>query len=61
MQQDAEGKVVIVGYAEDDEAIKGEDLAAFRAKMEPARQRIAAFGGEANVKKFLEIVEKARN
>jgi tripartite ATP-independent transporter DctP family solute receptor len=36
------------------------DLAAFRAKMEPARKRIAAYGGEANVKKFLEMADQAR-
>jgi tripartite ATP-independent transporter DctP family solute receptor len=36
------------------------DLAPFRAKMEPAYKRIAEYAGEANVKKFLELVEQAR-
>lgn len=36
------------------------DLAPFRARMEPAYKRIATYAGEANVKKFLEMVEKAR-
>jgi tripartite ATP-independent transporter DctP family solute receptor len=36
------------------------DLAPFRAKMEPAYKRIAAYAGEANVKKFQEMVEAAR-
>jgi len=31
LQQDPEGKAVIVGYAEDDEALPGQDLAAYRA------------------------------
>jgi outer membrane protein OmpA-like peptidoglycan-associated protein len=31
LQQDPEGRAVIVGYAEDDEAIPGQDLAAYRA------------------------------
>jgi TRAP-type transport system periplasmic protein len=37
------------------------DLAPFRARMEPAYKRIAAYAGEANVKKFQEMVEQARN
>jgi TRAP-type transport system periplasmic protein len=36
------------------------DLAPFRAKMEPAYARIAAYAGEANVRKFREIVDKNR-
>lgn len=36
------------------------DLAPFRAKMDPAYKRIAAYAGEANVKKFLELVEQGR-
>ena len=36
------------------------DLAPFRAKMDPAYKRIAEYAGEANVKKFLELVEKER-
>jgi TRAP-type C4-dicarboxylate transport system substrate-binding protein len=36
------------------------DLAPFRAKMEPAYKRVAAFAGEENVKKFREMVAKAR-
>jgi TRAP-type transport system periplasmic protein len=36
------------------------DLAPFRARMEPAYKRIAAYAGEANVKKFLEMVEQSR-
>jgi tripartite ATP-independent transporter DctP family solute receptor len=35
-------------------------LAPFRAKMQPAYQRIAAYAGEANVKKFREMVEASR-
>jgi outer membrane protein OmpA-like peptidoglycan-associated protein len=31
LQQDQEGKAIIVGYSEDDEAIKNQDLAAYRA------------------------------
>src|SRR6202142_2530211 len=34
------------------------DLAPFRAKMEPAYERIAEYAGEENVKKFREIVDK---
>src|SRR5215469_13580088 len=37
------------------------DLAPFRAKMEPAYARIATYAGEANVKKFRELVEQGRN
>jgi TRAP-type transport system periplasmic protein len=36
------------------------DLAPFRAKMEPAYKRIAAYAGEDNVKKFRALVEAAR-
>lgn len=36
------------------------DLAPFRARMEPAYQRIAAYAGEANVKKFRDMVEASR-
>lgn len=36
------------------------DLAPFRARMEPAYKRIASYAGEANVKKFQEIVEQQR-
>jgi len=36
------------------------DLAPFRALMEPAYQRIAAYSGEGNVAKFREMVEQAR-
>jgi TRAP-type transport system periplasmic protein len=36
------------------------DLAPFRAKMDPAYKRIAAYAGEANVKKFIEMVEQNR-
>jgi tripartite ATP-independent transporter DctP family solute receptor len=36
------------------------DLAPFRAKMEPAYKRIAAFAGEENVKKFQAMVEQGR-
>jgi tripartite ATP-independent transporter DctP family solute receptor len=36
------------------------DLAPFRAKMGPAYQRIAAYAGEDNVKKFREMVEASR-
>ncbi len=36
------------------------DLAPFRAKMEPAYKRIAGYAGEANVKKFQELVEQGR-
>jgi TRAP-type C4-dicarboxylate transport system substrate-binding protein len=37
------------------------DLAPFRAEMEPAYARIATYAGEANVKKFRELVEQGRN
>jgi TRAP-type transport system periplasmic protein len=37
------------------------NLAPFRARMEPAYKRIADYAGEANVKKFLEMVEQGRN
>jgi hypothetical protein len=36
------------------------ELAPFRALMEPAYKRIAAFAGEDNVTKFRDMVEKAR-
>ncbi|MGA2464814.1 MAG: TRAP transporter substrate-binding protein [Thermodesulfobacteriota bacterium] len=41
-------------------AVTRPNLAPFRAKMEPAYKRIAAFAGEDNVKKFIELVERAR-
>jgi tripartite ATP-independent transporter DctP family solute receptor len=41
-------------------AVTRPDLAPFRAKMEPAYKRVAAFAGEENVKKFREMVDKAR-
>lgn len=37
------------------------DLAPFRARMDPAYKRIAGYAGEGNVKKFRDMVEKARN
>jgi tripartite ATP-independent transporter DctP family solute receptor len=37
------------------------DLAPFRARMEPAYKRIAAYAGEDNVKKFRELVERGRS
>ncbi|MGA2548527.1 MAG: TRAP transporter substrate-binding protein [Burkholderiaceae bacterium] len=36
------------------------DLGPFRARMDPAYQRIAAYAGEANVRKFREMVEAHR-
>ncbi len=36
------------------------DLAPFRARMEPAYKRIADYAGEANVKKFRDMVEQGR-
>ena len=36
------------------------DLAPFRAKMDPAYKRIAAYAGEDNVKRFRDMVERAR-
>jgi TRAP-type transport system periplasmic protein len=39
-------------------AVTRPDLAPFRARMEPAYKRIAAYAGEDNVKKFRDIVEK---
>ena len=36
------------------------DLAPFRARMAPAYQRIAAYAGEDNVKKFRDMVETSR-
>jgi len=41
-------------------AVTHPDLAPFRAKMGPAYKRIAAYAGEDNVKKFLEMVDQAR-
>jgi tripartite ATP-independent transporter DctP family solute receptor len=41
-------------------AVTRPDLAPFRAKMEPAYKRIAAYAGEDNVKKFREMVEEGR-
>jgi tripartite ATP-independent transporter DctP family solute receptor len=37
------------------------DLAPFRARMEPAYERIAAYAGDANVRKFREMVEQGRS
>jgi tripartite ATP-independent transporter DctP family solute receptor len=59
----------LIGDAEADQIKKLEaagmqvtrpDLAPFRAKMDPAYKRIAAYAGEANVKKFRDMVEAAR-
>jgi tripartite ATP-independent transporter DctP family solute receptor len=36
------------------------DLAPFRAKMDPAYARIAAYAGEENVRKFREMVDQSR-
>jgi len=36
------------------------DLAPFRAKMDPAYKRIAAYAGEDNVRKFRDMVDQAR-
>ena len=36
------------------------DLAPFRARMDPAYKRIADYAGEANVKKFRDLVEQGR-
>jgi TRAP-type C4-dicarboxylate transport system substrate-binding protein len=36
------------------------DLAPFRARMEPAYQRIADYAGADNVKKFRDLVEQGR-
>jgi TRAP-type transport system periplasmic protein len=36
------------------------DLAPFRARMDPAYKRIAAYAGEENVRKFRDMVEQAR-
>jgi TRAP-type C4-dicarboxylate transport system substrate-binding protein len=41
-------------------AVTRPDLAPFRARMEPAYKRVAAFAGEENVRKFREMVDKAR-
>ena len=37
------------------------ELAPFRARMEPAYRRIAAYAGEDNVKKFRDLVERGRS
>ena len=37
------------------------DVAKFRALMEPAAKKIAAYAGEDNVKKFNELVAKSRS
>jgi tripartite ATP-independent transporter DctP family solute receptor len=37
------------------------DAAAFRARMDPAYRKISAYAGEANVKKFLQLVEQGKN
>src|SRR6201987_5717827 len=39
-------------------AVTRPDLAPFRAKMEPAYARIATYAGDANVKKFRDLVEQ---
>jgi len=41
-------------------AVTRPNLAPFRAKMEPAYKRVAAYAGEENVKKFQELVEQGR-
>jgi len=41
-------------------AVTRPNLAPFRARMDPAYKRIAAFAGEVNVKKFIEMVEQGR-
>jgi TRAP-type C4-dicarboxylate transport system substrate-binding protein len=41
-------------------AVTRPNLAPFRARMDPAYKRIAAFAGEDNVKKFIEMVEQGR-
>ena len=41
-------------------AVTRPDLAPFRAKMDPAYKRIADYAGEANVKKFRDMVEEGR-
>jgi tripartite ATP-independent transporter DctP family solute receptor len=59
----------LIGDAEADQIKKLEaagmlvtrpDLGAFRAKMDPAYKRIAAYAGEDNVKKFRDMVDQAR-
>jgi tripartite ATP-independent transporter DctP family solute receptor len=59
----------LIGDAESEQIAKLEkagmqvtrpDLAPFRARMEPAYKRIAAYAGEANVKKFQDMVEQYR-
>jgi outer membrane protein OmpA-like peptidoglycan-associated protein len=47
LQQDQDGKVVIVGYAEDEEAIPDQDLAAFRAYN--SKQYLATGEGKQNI------------
>lgn len=60
----------VIGEAEADQVTKlsglglqvtRPDLAPFRAKMDPAYKRIAAYAGEENVKKFREFVEQGRS
>jgi TRAP-type transport system periplasmic protein len=59
----------LIGEAEADQIKKLEaagmlvtrpDLGPFRARMDPAYKRIAAYAGEDNVKKFRDMVEQAR-
>jgi len=47
LQQEPDGKVVIVGYSEDDEQIEGQDLAAFRAYN--AKQYLTTGEGKQNI------------
>ncbi|HXF79548.1 MAG TPA: DctP family TRAP transporter solute-binding subunit [Usitatibacter sp.] len=59
----------LIGDAEADQVKKLEaggmqvtrpDLAPFRARMDPAYKRIAAYAGEENVRRFRDMVEKTR-
>jgi TRAP-type transport system periplasmic protein len=59
----------LIGDAEADQIKKLEtagmlvtrpDLGPFRARMDPAYKRIAAYAGEDNVKKFRDMVDQAR-
>ena len=59
----------LIGDAEADQIKKLEaagmlvtrpDLGPFRAKMDPAYKRIAAYAGEDNLKKFRDMVDQAR-
>src|SRR5579871_4537405 len=54
-EADLLGKIAAAGVQ-----VTKPDLAPFRAKMEPAYKRIAGYAGEANVKKFQELVEQGR-